>query len=142
MTPKTEEVAPQKQEAPQAVPTASPNAKISIGTVQDKWNQLIEAVKVANASLAVLLFNCTPLRIEGEATIILGAKVAFYQEKFKVPANQLTVEEAFGTILGEKVRVSCIIDETISVPKAPTSSAPSDPVVAQALSILGGTVLS
>jgi DNA polymerase-3 subunit gamma/tau len=113
--------------------------QFSLEEIRQHWYAVKEKAKELNASLALALSNSQPLRTEG-STIVLGVKFAFHKEKLHKAENRLTVEQAFDTILGTKVKVLVVVDESVVTPTA-AESALENPLLAQAVSILGGQVV-
>jgi DNA polymerase-3 subunit gamma/tau len=116
-----------------------PMAPFTLDDVRHNWHAVMDKAKAANASLALALLNCQPLRLEGNA-IVLGVKFSFHKEKLNTAENRLTVETAFDTILKAKTKVQVVVDENAS--PSPETAPPADnPLLAEALSILGGRVV-
>jgi hypothetical protein len=67
-------------------------------------------------------------------TIVIAVKYPFHKERLEEASNQLTLEKAFDTILGAKMKLVIRVDESPS--SAPSENA--NPLINQALSMLGG----
>jgi DNA polymerase-3 subunit gamma/tau len=115
------------------------SAGFTMDDVRNRWHGVMDKAKELNASLALALLNCQPLRLEG-STIVLGVKFPFHKEKLNTAENRLTVEKAFDTILGAKTKVQVVVDES-AAPAPQGASAMDNPLLAQAVSILGGQVV-
>ncbi|MDD5083527.1 MAG: DNA polymerase III subunit gamma/tau [Candidatus Moranbacteria bacterium] len=122
--------------------TSATNPSLSIDTVKQKWQDILNKTREFNSSLALTLSNCQPLSINEGGTIILGARFPMYKDKISVVENKLTVESAFDTILESKTRIQVIIDESATPQKMAAFSVPSNPMVTEAMSILGGTIVA
>lgn len=112
-----------------------------IDIVKQKWQAILDKTRELNSSLAMTLGNCQPIRIEN-GSIVLGVKFPMYKDKLSNVENKLTVESAFGTILESKTRIKVVVDES-SVPQKPAAFAsPANPVLTEAMSILGGKIVA
>lgn len=126
-------------EAPNTQGASSNHAKsaIELKTVQEQWSAIIEKVKFLNTSLSVALQSARPLALENNV-LQIAVKYKFHLERLHQPAHQLTLQEAFDTILGLRLAFS-IIEEP---KKSPASKAsPDDPLIQHALELLGGSVI-
>ncbi len=111
----------------------------SFNTVILQWKAVIEEAKALNASLALVLLNFRPVSVEN-SLITLATSFAFHKDKLNTPENRLTVEKAFDTILKVKTRVNIVV-ESSSTPSQDARQNTENPLVMQAISILGGQVV-
>ena len=115
----------------------------TIHDIKQQWPIIIDTVRKLNSSLALTLNNCQPLSVDTSGAIILGAKFPMYKDKINAIDNKLTVESAFDTILKSKTRIQIVLDTTDSSSHHDTSSASTaNPLVAEAMSILGGEIVT
>lgn len=117
------------------------DSSITVDVVKQHWLAIIDKTREFNSSLSRTLENCQPLRIE-DGTVVLGAKFAMYKDKINLIENKLTVESAFDTILKSKVKVKVVIDESISLQKPSGFATPTNPIITEAMNILGGNIVS
>ncbi|MEK9173696.1 MAG: hypothetical protein AAB845_00320, partial [Patescibacteria group bacterium] len=112
---------------------------ISFTHITDNWHAILETAKELNASLSVALSTATPKNVENN-TVTLGVKYPFHKERLDDKANQLTLMEAFDRILGFKLglRVEVEQEET----SQENSTYLDNPLISQALNLLGGKVAS
>lgn len=113
-------------------PTKSSVSPFSIHDVKDRWRDIIREATKLNASLTLALTNAKPIRTEGN-TVTVSVKFPFHKERLADPGNQLTLAQAFDTILSAKTKVAVVVD-------APGEER-HNPLVSQALAVLGGKVV-
>jgi hypothetical protein len=105
----------------------------------DNWNAILETAKELNASLSLALSTATPRHIENNQ-VTLSVKYPFHKERLDDKANQLTLMEAFDRILGFKLGLKVEVEkQEDSVTQA---SYLDNPLISQALNLLGGKVAS
>jgi len=83
---------------------------LTLEDVKKHWAALSEQILSMNHSLATLFPVCKPVKVEGNV-ITIATKYPFHKDKLKENSNQLTVESAFATILGLKVRIQPVTME-------------------------------
>ena len=108
---------------------------ISFSHIMDNWHAILETAKELNASLSVALSTATPKNVENN-TVTLGVKYPFHKERLDDKANQLTLMEAFDRILGFKLGLKVEVEEGDK--EQAKSIAAENPLISQALSLLGG----
>jgi DNA polymerase-3 subunit gamma/tau len=107
--------------------------------ITDNWHAILEAAKELNASLSVALSTATPKNIQNN-TVTLGVKYPFHKERLDDKANQLTLMEAFDRILGFKLGLKVEVEQAAVAEEA--TSYTDNPLISQALNLLGGKVAS
>lgn len=147
---KTEKPEPEDPEIEKT--EAIPDGKdVDFDLVRQNWQKLLNDIKPFNHSLSALLSSCKPIETKGQE-IILATPFSFYKEKLEDPANRLTVEDVFGSILGLKIRVKMTVDKDI-FPKKEASEKIDEGQGSQenkenlslldsALEIMGGKIVS
>ncbi len=88
------------------------NSNLTIEEAIAKWHTLLEKIAPFNHSLKALLSNCRVSAVSGNV-ITLATPYDFYMQKLNDQANQLTVEDVFGKILGSKISIKTIIDKDV-----------------------------
>jgi len=146
---------PETKQEEQPEPSADKQSAISLtlDDVKKHWTALSEQILSMNHSLATLFPVCKPIKVEGNV-ITIATKYPFHKDKLKENNNQLTVESAFATILGFKVRINPVtMDEAgieVESPKSKVSSSeekkeakPSvtSSLLSDAMGILGGQIV-
>ncbi|HLC95143.1 MAG TPA: hypothetical protein VJH89_01520, partial [Patescibacteria group bacterium] len=119
----------------------SPN--IDLDTVKKHWQAILNTAKKLNASLTLALSTARPVETTG-TTVTIAVKYPFHKERLDAPANQLTLANAFDTILQSKTRIRIVVEDALAESTPETkSSAPKtiNPLVSQAIDILGGTLV-
>lgn len=111
------------------LPAAAP---VSIADIRERWNQFLEEIKRQNASLSLSLATSCPREING-VVLSISVKMAFHKERLEKPNHRLTVENALATIFHAPLRLSVDID--------PNTTVPNDPLIENAIGILGGKII-
>ncbi len=105
--------------------------------IQEHWHAILNTARELNASISLGLSTARPSEVSGN-TIVIAVKYPFHKERLEEASNQLTLEKAFDTILGAKMKLVIRVDESPS--SAPSENA--NPLINQALSMLGGRVVT
>ena len=115
------------------------SAAFDLSHIKEHWLAILDTAKKLNASLSLGLSTARPIETSG-STIVIAVKYPFHKERLEEKANQLTLEKAFDTILGAKMKLVIKLDEN----KTTTSNQEVDenPLINQALSMLGGHVVA
>jgi len=123
------------------------NIILDIDSAKSIWNKLLTEIKPYNHSLNALLSNCQVIGVE-KNKITIATPYDFYREKLDEPANKLTIEKVFSSILGLNVLVSITTDKSIvirrsenSQSKEPEKVGIQDPLLASAMEIMGGKIV-
>jgi len=82
----------------------------------DTWHKVIDMLKVENASLAALLKDAKPLKIDKDE-IILGVKFSFHKDRISEPKNSKILEKVISDIMGNNCRISCELADLKPKPK-------------------------
>ena len=128
--------APKPDEQPSDTPRVE--SLFDIEKIRESWSAILNTAKHLNASISLGLSTARPSEVNGN-TIIIAVKYPFHKERLEEAANQLTLEKAFATILGAKMKLVIRVDES-TTGDTPTESA--NPLINQALSMLGGRVVT
>ncbi len=123
---------PKTKEASEAKEANAANFDFS--HISNRWHMILEKAKELNASLSLALSTARPVSTEG-MEIVIAVKYPFHKERLDQPANRLTLKQAFDTILESETRLRIILDN------APAAAAPANPLVAQAMEMLGGKLV-
>jgi hypothetical protein len=78
------------------------------------------------------LLNSVPKKSEN-GSIVISVRQSFHKERLEKPENRLTIEDALATIFGGKVR--------LTVEVTPDEPLPKDPLLDNALEMLGGKIV-
>lgn len=118
-----------------------------IDDVRNNWKRLLVDIRPRNHSLSALLSNCQVMKIEG-STITCATAYEFYREKLADPANRLTVEDVFSSILKSKIRIDIVTDKSLA-PKPAEENADENSkegeqssLLSSALELMGGEVVA
>jgi DNA polymerase-3 subunit gamma/tau len=147
-TPKEEKEKPPKKsgekegakEEPKPSSAEKPEGRLlgfDLSRVQGVWHDILTHARELNASLSLALSTARPLEIVDD-TIRIAVRYPFHKERLDDPANQLTLAEAFDTILGSKIRLEIVLESEDERAEAKGDN----PLVSQALSLLGGRIAS
>lgn len=115
-------------------PITSEITSIDLDTVQEKWAAILNKAKRLNASLSLALSTAQPIQIHGSA-ITIAVKYAFHKERLDEPANQLTLKEAFDSILECPTKLRVVLEAE------PPKTSVLNPLISQALDLLGGKLV-
>ncbi len=120
-------------------------SKFSIHDIRSKWNAITATMSAANMSLAALSPNCVPIETSGDV-VILATRFAFYKDKIDDTKNKLTIEDAFGKIIGCPIRIKSVVDESYFASSEPKNDTPSQPretssLLTDAMGIMGGQIV-
>ena len=116
---------------------------VSFEKVQEKWQEIIEALKEYNHSLATFMKVGEPLRVE-ENKIVVGFQFNFHYERIKDTKNLKIVEEVFERIFGAPLGLAGVINQNQEIKEASgKNNAPKrDAMVEAVMETLGGEVVS
>jgi DNA polymerase III subunit gamma/tau len=127
------------EEAEQEVPTQIPVEQFDLSEIRTHWLAILDTAKRLNASLSLALSTARPSEVSGN-TIAIAVKYPFHKERLEEKGNRLTLEKAFDTILGAKMKLVIVLD---GAPQAKEASEPIiNPLVNQALNMLGGRIVT
>ena len=104
----------------------------SLIDVQDRWRDILREATRVNASLTLALSNARPKEVVGNK-ITIAVRFPFHKDRLADHANALTLTQAFDTIFKTKVKIAVVVEEK----EAPSGN----PLIAQALSMMGGEVV-
>ncbi len=120
---------------PESSSSASTETTLDLSVVKKSWQAILDAAKQLNASISLALSNSRPVETEG-STVIIAVRYPFHKERLDEPANRLTLEKAFDTILGSRTKLRVVLDKTES------KKDPADhPLINQAMEMLGGRIV-
>lgn len=94
---------------------------ISLEEVTQRWNDLLRLLRPINHSLEALMRSGKPLKVEGGA-LLIGFAYPFHRDKVDEEANRRAVEDALEKLLGQPVRVRCVLMTGSARPAARFSS--------------------
>ncbi len=97
---------------------------ISIETVKDNWNKLLEDIKPHNHSLNALLINCQPVGV-ADNIVKIAVKYSFYKDRLSEERNKLTIEKVLGNILDSNIKIKALSEEEAGIKIA--TSPPATP---------------
>lgn len=105
--------------------------------IKEHWVAILNTAKQLNASISLGLSTARPVETSG-FTIVIAVKYPFHKERLEEAANRLTLENAFATILGTKMKLVIQVEDGKNQVLAPDEN----PLISQALSMLGGKVVN
>jgi DNA polymerase-3 subunit gamma/tau len=107
--------------------------------IERDWQAIVTKAKELNASLSVALQSARPVSLTNNR-LSISVKHKFHKERLDDSAYRLTLEEAFATILGSRLAFSVVVPVEVSA-ATPAPKKEADPLLSEALELLGGTVL-
>ncbi|MDP2838232.1 MAG: DNA polymerase III subunit gamma/tau [Candidatus Moranbacteria bacterium] len=114
-------------------------ALFDLSHIKTHWQAILDTAKRLNASITLGLSSARPIETDG-STIVIAVKYPFHKERLDEKVNQLTLEKAFDTILGAKMKLVIVLENTQNAASSPVAD--ENPLINQALSILGGRVVN
>lgn len=118
-------------------PISEAHPAISLSHVTENWQAILDTARELNASISLALSTALPKQIDQNA-LTLSVKYPFHKERLEDKANQLTLSEAFDRILGFKLGLKIEVEEDSTREAAENTL--SNPLISQALDLLGGKV--
>jgi DNA polymerase-3 subunit gamma/tau len=90
--------------------------------VKENWDKALQAVKKKSLFGYVSLHEGSPVKIDASGSLVIGFKkgFSFHKERLEDAANREAVESSLEEVLGQKVRIECIVSDDI--PQAPQKS--------------------
>ncbi len=82
--------------------------ELDVERLADLWPRIRQDVKAVNRRIEALLSSIDPLAVHGDA-VTLAAAYEFHRDKLNTTEVRLIVEEAIGRLVGERVRVTCVL---------------------------------
>ena len=73
---------------------------------------------------------------------MIAVKYPFHKERLDENTNRLTLSTAFDSILGQKMKLSIVLEEAKSTLSEPKNSFLENPLMDQALEMLGGKIVT
>ncbi|HWQ60427.1 MAG TPA: DNA polymerase III subunit gamma/tau [Candidatus Fimivivens sp.] len=137
-TPEESETSPSTPESEDGEAEASSEnepaqpASFSFVDVQDRWREILREATRINASLTLALSNARPLSVSGNL-VTIAVRFPFHKDRLADPANALTLAQAFDTIFSTRVKIAVTVETK--------KDAAENPLVSQALSMMGGEVV-
>ncbi len=114
---------------------------VDIEAVRQNWQAILDTAKGLNATLTLALSTAYPAEAEN-GTLAITVKYPFHKERLDEKATQLTLREAFDTILGQKIRFKIVLtSEPAKEDDASKSDFLGNPLINQAMEMLGGRAL-
>jgi len=122
--------------------------EIGSSEVKQSWPKLLKGIEPFNHSLKALLSNCQIVNVKG-SVITIATPYDFYKEKLSDPANQLTIEQVLGKILGLKITLKAVTNQEAGIKNIPSSqdqeeanNSTQNELLDSAIEIIGGTVVN
>ncbi len=88
----------------QSVPSDS-SAKISIGEVETRWKEILQAIRPKNHSVEALLRSSRPLEVRGN-NLELEVFYKFHKERLETDKCRRIIEESIESLLGVPMRIT------------------------------------
>ncbi len=132
--------------APPQAEDAAMETSFDLAKIQSSWRAILSTAKHLNASLTLALSAANPVATDG-STITIAVKYPFHKERLDEPANRLTLQTAFDTILKSKTNIAIVLEDTsANSPEEArggieANQAVINPLVSQAMDLLGGKLV-
>ena len=137
-------------------PSAPTAHTVDINTILQKWNQILDAAKPHNHSVAAFLKGGTPREINPEGYLVVEFIYSFHKEQIEKRLNKSIVEDSIAEVCGQRVPITCVLVAKSTkapvslmskimpdaVPAASSKTSPaSDVSLDDALKMFGGKVV-
>lgn len=131
--PMVTKVAPKQSSAPASeVSEGGAYAAVEIPPIEAFWPRVIEYVKAKRMSTGIFLSESEPIEVAGNlVTLGLPVEFQFHKETLEKTANKQLVEEAFETVLAQKMRVQFVVTQGPMVMTAKKSETAPSAEIAQ-----------
>jgi DNA polymerase-3 subunit gamma/tau len=111
-------------------PRSTASSSLSSPTLEEVracWEDFLSALRSRNChSLQALLLSGEPLGMEGER-VLIGFTHQFHRDKVEEESNRQTVEGILGELLGQSVRVQCVLAPEGAAESRPEAVHPAGP---------------
>jgi DNA polymerase III subunit gamma/tau len=84
------------------------NLNISLGTVEQSWGKVLQAVKPFNHSVEAFLRAARPKSVSGR-TVILEVYYPFHKDKLEEQKNRVVVEKGLNIVFGAQLLFECVL---------------------------------
>jgi len=142
------EVAPAESPEPEpteiAKPASSPERHtIPFATVTQRWDEILQATKPMNHSVAAFLRGGKPLEFDPEGKLVIEFYYSFHKDQIEKRPHRTIVEDALEKVLGAKLGIVCRLGEKSAKPAEPVRPATGsgDSLIDEALKMFGGSVI-
>jgi DNA polymerase-3 subunit gamma/tau len=114
-------------------PNAGSSSALTIEVIQDRWPEVLNALRPRNLSLEALMRSCRPVAVE-EDVVVLDFEYDFHRGKVEEEQNKRDVEDALSEMVGRRCRVRCQMAEKEQQDRAapPPQRSPSEPTEGKA----------
>lgn len=117
----------------QAPPPADADVDVNLGSIVEKWADVLAHVKEYNHSLISSLRLGRLVGMEG-AALILAFPYNFHKETIDARKNKIVIEQVLEDVLGQSVRIKVVLEKDL--PKEEAAKSGGD-LMSEALKILG-----
>jgi len=105
----------------ETVPDAPSAHTVKEETIIQKWNQILDAAKPHNHSVAAFLKGGTPRTIDPEGRLVIEFQYSFHKEQIEKRLNKSIVEDAIFEVCGQRVPITCLLVAKAGKPTAPAA---------------------
>lgn len=110
--PMVTKVAPKSSASAGEISESSAAVSVEIPAIETFWPRVIEYVKAKRMSTGIFLSESEPIEVAGNlVTLGLPVEFQFHKETLEKSANKQLVEEAFETVLAQKMRVQFVVTQ-------------------------------
>jgi hypothetical protein len=113
--------------------------------VQARLREVAEAVRpLSRLTEALLRDAARPVAVEEGNVVVLQFRYAAHMAKMQESSNRIAVEKALRRVFGVPCKLRCVLAESNGVPfdRPRAQTTQDDPIVAKAVRMWGGRVLS
>ena len=125
----------------QTPPIASNGKPPDLSIVEDRWEQLVQAVKIKKISVGTFLDEGRPQSMDGRRLVVAFQKNREFHAN-QVRRNRALVEEVAGGVFGGRVTISCeVVYDNANAQVAEEKAPETDERVQMVMQVFGGEVI-
>jgi len=99
-----------------SVPSADIVQNVTIVQMQERWPEVVRLVKKYNASMAMIMGKCKPVKLDGKV-MTLETNYSFHRDMIESAKNRPIIEQAVFELVGAQVRIKGVLSNTKLTPK-------------------------
>ncbi len=89
---------------------------VGIEVIQQRWGEVVRLIKKYNASMAMLMLKCRPVKLDGKI-VTVETNYSFHKDMLESPKNRPVIEQAIYELLGAQLRVKGALSNSKIVAK-------------------------
>ena len=121
---------PQGDEQPPPPAGEPAGQAMTLEAVRLNWARILAEMRPLNRTAEALLRSCTPVRVENNGVLVIGAYHAFHKERLEEPRSKQVLEKVISRVIGCPCRVRCVLtsqEQDANPPRPVKASRPGRP---------------